>query len=88
MVAWIGAALLGHTNAVGFQAVANPSQHSISLSLVYGTYHGNAAPQGALSLFASDGTAYTVEQCSPRRAACLCSVNQGSKPSGKGRHGT
>lgn len=43
-------AVHGHTNAVGFQAVANTAKTHVDLTIVYGTYHTTAPPSGALAL--------------------------------------
>ena len=60
----LGALLLdgaaAHTNMVGIMPVVDTANNDFTLSIVFGTYHSGAAPEGALALYSCPSTSTTA----------------------------
>ena len=60
----LGALLLdgaaAHTNMVGIMPVVDAVNNEFTLSIVFGTYHSGAAPEGALALYSCPSTSTTA----------------------------
>lgn len=61
-----------HTNSVGMVKTVDSAANTIDLTIVYGSYHGGAQPEGALALYVRLFSTATCACCAPPPCRTPC----------------